>query len=309
MMTTEAITHDQAVTHLLQDQDVETRYPAKVVSSERITPQDADAEVREIVLEIDRGVPPEGDKRDKVTYDLGQSVGVLAPGSPDFGTEHHLRLYSVADLPGRGPKGEPRITLCVRRCFYVDEYSGEKYPGIASNYLCDLKVGDRLTLTGPYGLAFEVPDELDADLILIGTGTGIAPFRALIKHIYRNVEGWRGRVRLFYGAKSGLELLYMNEEKNDLAQYYDEATFEAFQALSPRPHWGDPIAWEDVITQRGQEVWSMLGDPKTRVYIAGLEKMRPELDAVFAGLAGSEKKWQRRKAELMAGGRWVELLY
>jgi len=247
--------------------------------------------------------------RGDFTYELGQSVGVLAPGSADFGTEHHLRLYSVADLPGRGPMGKPRITLCVRRCFYVDEYSGEEYPGIASNYLCDLKAGDKLTLTGPYGLAFEVPEELDADLILIGTGTGIAPFRALVKHIYRNVEGWRGRIRLFYGAKSGLDLLYMNEEKNDLTQYYDQETFKAFQALSPRPHWGDPIAWDDVITQRGQEVWSMLGDPKTRVYVAGLEKMRPELDTVFAGLAGSEKKWERRKAELMAGGRWVELLY
>ena len=52
-----------------------------------------------------------------------------------------------------------------------------------------------------------------------------------------------------------------------------------------------------------------LGDVKTRVYVAGLEKMRPELDRVFAGLAGSMEKWQRRKAELMAGGRWVELLY
>ncbi len=307
METTEAITHDQAVTHL-QQYDVETRHPATVVSSERITPPDADAEVRELVLEVDRGVPPDGDEGDAYSVDLGQSVGVLAPVSADFGTEHHLRLYSVADLPGRGPSGKPRITLCVRRCFYVDEYSGEEYPGIASNYLCDLKAGDELTLTGPYGLAFEVPD-VDAYLILIGTGTGIAPFRALLKHIYHEVKGWRGRIRLFYGAKSGLDLLYMNEEKNDLTQYYDQETFEAFQALSPRPHWGDPIAWEDVITQRGQEVWSMLGDPKTRVYVAGLEQMRPELDKVFAGVAGSEKKWQSRKAELMAGGRWVELLY
>ena len=63
------------------------------------------------------------------------------------------------------------------------------------------------------------------------------------------------------------------------------------------------------ITQRGAELWKMLGDVKTCVYVAGLEKMRPELDVVFAGLAGSMEKWQRRKAELMAGGRWVELLY
>ena len=297
--TTEAETQLQAVTHLEQ-YDIEARHPATVISSQRITPEASDAEVRELVLEVDR---------DDFSYELGQSVGVLAPGSPEFGAEHHLRLYSVADLPHRGPSGRPRITLCVRRCFYVDEYSGERYPGVASNYLCDLAPGDELTLTGPYGLAFEVPDELDANLILIGTGTGIAPFRALIKHIYRHVEGWTGRIQLFYGAKTGLELLYMNDEKDDFAQYYDSETFEAFRALSPRPHWGDPIAWEDAIAQRGAELWKLLGDVKTWVYVAGLEKMRPELDRVFAGLAGSMEKWQRRKAELMAGGRWVELLY
>ena len=53
----------------------------------------------------------------------------------------------------------------------------------------------------------------------------------------------------------------------------------------------------------------MLGNPKTYVYVAGLEKMLEELDKVFTGLAGSAEKWQRRKAELTAGKRWVELVY
>ncbi len=298
-MTEPTALGNEAVHHL-HDYNIDVRHTATVVSSERITPTGSDAEVRELVLEIDL---PDFD------YRVGQSVGVLAPAPPDFGAEHHLRLYSVADLPERGPTGPPRIVLCVRRCTYTDSYSGEEYPGVASNYLCDLAPGDTLTLTGPYGLPFAVPDELDANLVLIGTGTGIAPFRALVKHIYRDVDGWTGRVLLFYGAKSGLELLYMNDARDDFSQYYDEETFEAFRALSPRPHWGDPIAWDDAIAERGSELLEMLGQPKTYVYVAGLEKMRPELDAVFAGLAGSAAKWQRRKAELMAGERWVELLY
>ncbi len=284
----------------LEDYDVSVRHQATLVSSERITLDSAEVEVRELVVEVDR---PELDFR------VGQSVGVLAPGSPDFGHRHHLRLYSVADLPERSPSGLPWITLCVRRCFYIDEYSGEKYPGIASNYLCDLRLGDSLTLTGPYGLPFEVPEERDAHLILIGTGTGIAPFRALVKHIYRDVGDWSGRIQLFYGARSGLELLYMNDRRNDFSQYYDEETFEAFEVLSPRPYWDDPIAWDQAIDQRAGELWKLLGDTKTWVYIAGLEKMRGELDKVFTAIAGSEERWQRRKAELMAGGRWVELLY
>jgi ferredoxin--NADP+ reductase len=284
----------------LETYDTQPRYEATIVSTERITAKEAEAEVRELVLDIDRPDFP---------YKLGQSVGVLAPGSPDFGQEHHFRLYSVADLPASDEAGKPRIKICVRRCFYIDEYSGERYPGIASNFLCDLRAGDKLTLSGPYGLAFEVPEEHDANLILIGTGTGIAPFRAFVKHLYGEVPDWKGKVWLFYGARSGLELLYMNDKKDDFSQYYDEKTFEAFKALSPRPHWADPIAWDHAIAERGDELWQHLGAAKTYVYVAGLEKMREELDGVFTRLAGSEQKWKRRKAELQAGKRWVELLY
>jgi ferredoxin--NADP+ reductase len=284
----------------LDDYDTEPRYRATVVCSERITPRESNEDVRELVLDVDRADFP---------YRIGQSIGVLAPGSTEFGNKHHFRLYSVADLPDTGEAGMPRIRICVRRCSYVDDFSGEEYKGLASNYLCDLGARDTLIVTGPYGMVFEVPEKRDANLILIGTGTGIAPFRALVKHIYRDVGDWKGKVWLFYGARTGLELLYMNDKRNDFAQYYDEETFEAFHALSPRPHWSDPIAWEGAIAERGDELWKMIADPKTYVYVAGLEKMRGQLDEVFGRLAGSDEEWQQQKAELMAQGRWLELLY
>jgi ferredoxin--NADP+ reductase len=289
----------EAVTRL-DDYDTETRFAARLVSSERITPKESDQEVRELVLDIDRS---------DFSIAVGQSIGVFAPGRREMGQQHQFRLYSVADLPDRGDSGNPRIKICVRRCSYIDEYSGEQYKGIASNYLCDLRPGDTVSLAGPFGLAFEVPDERDANLILIGSGTGIAPFRAFVKHIYANVPDWSGRVWLFYGARSGLELLYMNDEKDDFAQYYDEETFQAFQALSPRPAWADDVAWDGAMAERGDELWSMLSDAKTYVYVAGLQKMRDELDVALATVAGSPERWARRKAELMAGKRWVELLY
>ncbi len=290
---------NQAVMHL-SDYDTRVRYQATVVSTRRITPDSSPEEVHEIVLDVHRPDFP---------YGAGQSIAVFAPGSKEFGQEHHVRLYSVADLPERSDEGHPRIKICVKRCRYVDEYSGEEYPGVASNYLCDRKPGDQILIAGPFGVVFDVPDEVDSTLILIGTGTGIAPFRAFVKHVYRNRPEWQGRVWLFYGARSGLELLYMNDEQNDFTQYYDRETFEAFRALSPRPHWSDPIAWDHVIAQRSDELWDMLASPRTHVYVAGLERMREELDKVFASVAGSPEAWARRKAELMAGGRWVELLY
>jgi len=234
---------------------------------------------------------------------------VVAPGASAFGHSHHFRLYSVADLPERNEKGRPRIKICVRRCSYLDEYTGERHPGVASNYLCDLRPGDTLSINGPFGLPFVVPEEHDANLILIGTGTGIAPFRAFVKHIYRDLPDWTGRVWLFIGGQTGLELLYMNDEKNDFAQYYDRETFEAFKALSPRPGWAEPIAWDQVVALRAGELWDMLSSAKTHVFVAGQEHLRGNLDDVFAGVAGAPEIWARRKAELLASGRWVELLY
>jgi ferredoxin--NADP+ reductase len=288
-----------AIRHL-EEYDTSPRHRATVVSSERITPEASDVEVRELVLEIDR--PDFG-------FELGQSIAVLAPPAPGFGHAHHLRLYSVADLPERGESGLPRIRICVRRCSYIDAYSGEEYPGIASNYLCDLRPGDSIQITGPFGMPFDVPEEDDANLILIGSGTGIAPFRALVKYIYREVPEWSGRIWLFYGARSGLELLYMNDERDDFTQYYDRETFEAFRALSPRPSWTESPDWHEAMAERAEELWEMLGSPNTYVYVAGLEKMMAELDRVFARVAGSKERWERRKAELRAGRRWVELVY
>jgi len=290
---TESIRH-------LSEYDTGTRYRATVVSNERLTPRESPDEVREIVLDVER---------EDFSYELGQSIGVEVPGDPAFGQPHHFRLYSVADLPERGPGGRPRIKIAVRRCSYVDEYSGERYRGIASNFLCDRAAGDHFLITGPFGPAFEVPDDPQTNLVLIGSGTGIAPFRAFVKHLYGKAPEWRGRVWLFHGAHSGLELLYRNQEVDDFAQYYDRETFEAFEALSARPGWDERISWDEAIRQRGEELWAMLVDPHTRVYVAGLEKSIEQLDAVFAGLAGSKKEWERRRAELVAGGRWVELVY
>jgi ferredoxin--NADP+ reductase len=283
----------------LQELDTSTQYQAHVLGSKRITPEESDQEVRDIEVEIS----------EDLSVEAGQNIGVLAPGSKEFGQSHHLRLYTIADLPTKTPSGGTRIHLCVKRCWYIDQYSGERYPGVASHFLCDLQPGDELTITGPYGQAFEAPEEPDATLILIGAGTGIAPFRAFIRHLYQKHPEFSGKIWLFHGARTGLELLYMNDLQNDFAQYYDRSTFEAIAAYSERPHWTDAIDWHGALASRGEEIWNLLADSKTYVYLAGLEQIRDELDSVFREIAGTAQKWSRRRAELVAGKRWVELLY
>ena len=282
----------------LADYNVETKYQAKVKKTTRLTPTDTD-EVREIFLEV---------QDPAFNCEVNQSFGVLVKTDGVFGKGIHHRLYTVADIPDK-KSGKTLITMLVKRVSYVDDFSGEKYKGVASNYLCDRKVGDEITITGPFDMPFQVPSDNTANLIMIGMGTGIAPFRAFIKHIYREKGGWKGKVRLFYGARSGLELLYLNDKDGDLTNYYDEETFEAFHAVSPRPHWEDPIALDVAIEERAAEVVEMLSQLNTYVYVAGYETIEALLDKSFANILGSEEKWKTRKAELVAGKKWSELIF
>ena len=282
----------------LEDYPTEPQYVATVLRSEPITEDGSEVEVRELVLEV---------ANHKFDFEIGQSVGVLVEGSGEFGRSVHHRLYTVADTPK--VEGNPEITLVVRRCNYIDDYSGEEFVGVNSNFLCDRKPGDEVTITGPFGMPFQVPEDRSANLLLIGLGTGIAPFRALVKHIYSNVGDWKGKVRLLYGAHSGLELLYMNSKRDDFTNYYDEETFEAFKALSPRPNWADPIAWDFAIEDRADEIWKLVDDPHTYIYVAGQKAILESLDELFGEMAESEAVWANKKSELIEAGRWAELVY
>ena len=284
----------------LNEYDVSNQYSAMLLRSERITPSESAAEVRHLVLQL----PVK-----RFDYLEGQSIGVLAPGPHDFGSRRHLRLYSIANSrSGEAGRGST-ISICVRRCFYIDEVSGERYPGKASNFLCDAQPGDPIQITGPYGSQFSIPTDESCNLLMVGAGTGIAPFRAFVKRIFESRRRWTGKVRLFYGASSGMELLYMNDVNKDIALYYDQDTFRAFEALSPRPHLNEPPALDSVLADNAGEIWDMIQNTKTHVYLAGLVNAAEKFDKGMTAAAGSEQAWREKRAELVAQNRYAELLY
>ncbi len=271
-------------------------YSATLKESRRITPPASREEVRHMVFRTtDLGFDPS----------LGNLVRVLAPGQ--FGAGSHARLYGIMDLDKRQDATE--FAICVRRCSYIDDFNGEEYKGIASNYLCDLRPDDAIVFAGPVGYPFVIPDDKTADILMLGMGTGIAPFRTLIRQIYEKIGGWQGQIRLFYGAKSPLEMLYMNEENSDLANYFDQPTFKAFQAVSPRPALDAPVAMGQALEQNAAEVWEILQRPKTRVFVAGTSNMLPAIEQSMIKLAGSGSNWLRVENALKSTGRWSEMLY
>ena len=272
---------------------------AVVKDNTRITP-DSREEVREITLQIDDP---------SFRYIEGQTIGIVIPGPHPFGNKYHMRRYSIAKDNGMGTDGVSEFVILVRRCFYIDDVSGESYPGIASNHLCDATSGDKLILSGPYKAPFKIPQDSSSNLLMIGTGTGIAPFRGFIQRIYQEKGSWKGNVRLFYGAKSGMDLLYMNDINDDLTNYYDEKTFQAYNGLVDRPLSKDVEGLENSIEDNAQEIWSLIREPNTYVFLAGLKDVSKTFNKKMSELAGSEEAWDELRKQLIQENRLSELLY
>lgn len=119
----------------------------KVVSNTTLTGPD-DGEVCHVVFEHEGKLP----------YAEGQSIGIIADGEDEKGNPHKLRLYSIASsAPGDYGDGKT-ISLCVKRLIYENE-KGEEVKGVCSNYICDLKEGTDVKITGPVGQALLLPKD------------------------------------------------------------------------------------------------------------------------------------------------------
>ena len=279
----------------LQTDSIKTTYKAEILRSNRVSSYQME-EIREITLKVEN---PE------FKCGINQCVGVLIelPGNA-----FHHRYYSVAKISSKKSERE-RFSILVKRCNYIDGFSGEEVQGIASNYLCDRKSGDEITITGPYALPFKVPRDQYANIIMIGLGTGIVPFRGLIKHIHDTKKSWKGKIRLFHGSKNGLDLMYTNSRTKDMNQYYDDHTWYALNDLSPRPYWMDTLAKTPEVEKRAEEILDLLWQSDTYIYVAGDKRILNNLETAFSAIVGSRVKWAIRKADLIRNKRWVEVIY
>ena len=93
----------------------------------------------------------------------------------------------------------------------LEDHQGRPVRGVASNYLCDLKVGDKVEATGPFGLTFLMPNHPQSAIVMICTGTGSAPMRAMTEWRRRLRKSGKfdgGKLMLFFGARTKEELPY-----------------------------------------------------------------------------------------------------
>jgi benzoyl-CoA 2,3-dioxygenase component A len=245
----------------------------------RLTADRADSDVRHIILDLGGQVFPVLE---------GQSVGVLPPGLDSQGRPHRLRLYSVASpRDGERPNAN-NLALTVKR----------EEAGVCSNYLCNLKKGDKVALAGPFGATFLMPDDPNARLVMICTGTGAAPFRGFTMRRQRTAPGSEG-MALFFGARAPDSLPYFGP----LAKV-PEALLKKHFAFSRAP--GETKCYvQDRMRAEGAALAVALGDDRTHIYLCGLKAMESGVEGAFADIAqAAGLDWPKLRETMREQGRY-----
>ena len=238
---------------------------AKVTGNFRLTTEDAGSDIRHLLLDFGALAMPVLE---------GQTIGIIPPGVDVQGKTHYVRLYSVAS-PREGERaGYNNLALTVKRV--TEDHEGRSVSGVCSNYLCELKNGDEVKVVGPYGTSFLMPNHGGSSLLMVCTGTGSAPMRAMTERRRRRrhlQEG--GQLMLFFGARSPQELPYFGPLQRLPKEFIDNNL--AFSRVSDEPK----TYVQDLIRERAEDVTKLLADDDSYVYICGLKGMEQGVDAAF----------------------------
>ena len=227
----------------------------------------------------------------------GQSIGIIAPGADAHGRAHHARQYSIASPRDGERPNYNNISLTVKRV--TEDYDGKPVRGVASNYVCDLQKGDKVQVIGPFGTSFLMPNHANTNLLMICTGTGSAPMRAMTERRRRRVgknEG--GKLMRFFGARSQKELPYFGPLMN-LPKDFIDINF----AFSRTPN--QPKRYvQDLMRERAADIAALLKDANTYIYVCGLKVMETGVLEVLRDAAIAHgMDWQTLHADLKRDGR------
>jgi benzoyl-CoA 2,3-dioxygenase component A len=253
---------------------------ATVTGNFRLTHEAADNDVRHIILDF-------GDTALPVLE--GQSIGIVAPGADAEGKPHAVRLYSIASSRDGERPNTNNVALTVKR----------EPNGICSNYLCDLPRGAKVEVTGPFGATFLHPEDPAANILMICTGTGSAPFRAFTERRRRAMPDAAGQLLLFFGARRPEELPYFGP----LQKVPDRLLTKHF-CYSRIP--GEPKVYvQDRLRAEAARVRALLEQPQTHIYICGLKGMETGLEEAFADISrAAGLDWGQLKSAMRESGRY-----
>ena len=250
---------------------------AKVTGNFRLT-KDAGHDVRHIILDF--GAQP-------FPYLEGQSIGIIPPGVDENGNPHLPRLYSISSPRDGERAGYDNVSLTIKR----------EENGLCSNYVCDLNVGDEVRVTGPFGSTFLLPDDPDARLLMICTGTGSAPMRSFTMRRQRTLATKSGGMVMFFGARTADSLPYFGPLKKVPSEILEQHLVFSRE--------GDKEYVQDRMMKDEDRVAELLSDPHTHVYICGLRGMEEGVEKAFTNIAESiGQQWVALRDMMREEGRY-----
>jgi benzoyl-CoA 2,3-dioxygenase component A len=229
----------------------------------------------------------------------GQSIAILPPGVDEHGRAHHARQYSIASPRNGERPGYNNLSLTIKRV--LEDHSGEPVRGVASNYLCDLKIGDSVQVIGPFGSSFLMPNHPRSNIVMICTGTGSAPMRAMTEWRRRQRASGKfegGKLMLFFGARTKEELPYFGPLQNLPKDFID-----LHLAFSRTP--GQPKHYvQDLMRERAADLAPLLADSNSYFYVCGLKSMEEGVVLALHDIAkAAGLNWETVGASLKREGR------
>ncbi|KAH9552616.1 hypothetical protein CY35_09G075700 [Sphagnum magellanicum] len=248
----------------------------------------------------------------KVPYREGQSIGVVPPGTDANGKPHKLRLYSIASS-APGDFGDYKtVSLCVKRLVYTND-KGEEVKGVCSNFLCDLKPGEEVAITGPVGKEMLMPTDPNATIIMLATGTGIAPFRGFLWRMFFEKHDdykYNGLAWLFLGVPTSSSLLYREEFEKMQGDYPDNFRLDFAVSREQTNAKGEKMYIQTRMAEYAEELWQLLQKDNTFVYMCGLKGMEKGIDDIMTSLAERDGYvWADYKKQLKKGEQWNVEVY
>jgi ferredoxin--NADP+ reductase len=295
-----AVSHADVPVNLYKPKDP---FLGTVTENYSLVGEGAIGRVNHITFDLAGGNP-------QLHYVEGQSIGIIPDGTDANGKPHKLRLYSIASTRHGDNLEDITVSLCVRQLQY--EKDGETINGVCSTFLCDIEPGAKVKITGPVGKEMLLPPDEDATVIMLATGTGIAPMRAYLRRMFdpgeraRNPEyQFRGLAWLFMGAPKTPNLLYDDDLKRYQAEFPDNFRYTTAISREQQNAKGGRMYIQDRVLEHADEIFALIENPKTHVYMCGLRGMEPGIDeAMTAAAAAKGLDWSELRPQLKKADRW-----
>jgi len=272
-------------------------FEATVLYNNKIVGEGAPGDTRHVIFQHDGNVP----------YLEGQSIGVIAPGEDQKGKPHKVRLYSIASTQHGDFGDDKTVSLCVKRLVYQND-QGEEIKGVCSNHICDLVPGDKVMISGPVGTAMLMPDDPNATIIMLGTGTGIAPFRAFIRRAFAEKNPdykFNGLMWLFLGVPTSSSLLYQEEFEEFAYKRPDNFRLDWCVSREQTDSKGRKMYIQNRMAEYAEELYNLFKKPNTYVYMCGLKGMEPGIDELMSELFERDGlNWTDYRKQMKKEKRW-----